>query len=147
VPDILKQRTEDIEIKRYAVDYMRNAGSVDYTRQVLRQLQQQLEEALAALGGNPDLLRIIRYLAEAVDATEAPPVPAPAPPGAPAPAAVVSQGGPAASLAALRIAVPAASPGAGMGLGQPGRPHSPASLTPPFRAIPLKLSSEDAPAD
>jgi hypothetical protein len=30
--DVLKQRTEDVDVKRYCLDYMRKMGSLEYTR-------------------------------------------------------------------------------------------------------------------
>ena len=32
--NILRQRTEDIDVKRYAVQWMKQCGSIDYTREV-----------------------------------------------------------------------------------------------------------------
>lgn len=48
---ILKQRTEDISLKRYAVDWLRRCGSLDFTRDRLRGIYQQLLTMLDQLGG------------------------------------------------------------------------------------------------
>ena len=37
--NILKQKTEDAEVKRYAVKYMEGTGSFDYCRTVLKELK------------------------------------------------------------------------------------------------------------
>jgi geranylgeranyl diphosphate synthase type 3 len=65
--NILKQRTEDVDVKRYAVAYLRQAGSFDYTRGVLNGIKQSLETRIQALGGNAQLMQIIRVLANTID--------------------------------------------------------------------------------
>lgn len=57
--NILKQRTEDMDIKRHAVDYMESVGSFRYTLDVLNALYAQCESEVAKLGGNPKLLAIL----------------------------------------------------------------------------------------
>lgn len=39
--NILKQKTKDSEVKKYAVKYMESTGSFDYCRVVLRELKAQ----------------------------------------------------------------------------------------------------------
>ncbi len=39
--NILKQKTEDIEVKKYAVQYMESTGSFEYCRLVLRELKRK----------------------------------------------------------------------------------------------------------
>lgn len=41
LPDIVRQRTTDIEIKLYALDIMEKMGSFEYTRAVLNDLDTQ----------------------------------------------------------------------------------------------------------
>ena len=38
-PGILRQRTEDIDVKKYCVEYLTKIGSFDYTKSVLDQLK------------------------------------------------------------------------------------------------------------
>lgn len=39
--DIVRQRTTDVEIKKYAVDVMEKMGSFEYSRKVLKELDEQ----------------------------------------------------------------------------------------------------------
>lgn len=56
---ILKQRSNDDEIKSYAVKYMRDkTGSLDYTVKVVKDLHRQATELLETFEENP-LLRAI----------------------------------------------------------------------------------------
>jgi hypothetical protein len=65
--DILKQRTEDVEIKRYAVSYMKGMGSFTYTVGVLNSIETQLRTEIAKLGGNPVLEAILYELTSTVN--------------------------------------------------------------------------------
>lgn len=51
--DILRQRTRDVEVKRYCVGLLEKFGSFAYTRKVLEQLDNEAREEIAVLGGNP----------------------------------------------------------------------------------------------
>jgi geranylgeranyl diphosphate synthase type 3 len=62
--DILKQKTEDVDIKKFALHCMEQTRSFEYTRGVLRALLQELQTRIAELGGNPPLEHIIKVLAE-----------------------------------------------------------------------------------
>eukprot|EP00455_Lapot_gusevi_P002875 TRINITY_DN11187_c0_g1_i6.p1 TRINITY_DN11187_c0_g1~~TRINITY_DN11187_c0_g1_i6.p1 ORF type:complete len:212 (-),score=21.98 TRINITY_DN11187_c0_g1_i6:152-787(-) len=64
--NILKQRTEDVAIKRYAVQFMQQCGSFEYTRGVLRELYQEILTTIEELGGNPLLSQILAKLAKDV---------------------------------------------------------------------------------
>ncbi|KAF8545486.1 isoprenoid synthase domain-containing protein [Trichophaea hybrida] len=58
--NILKQRTEQEEIKKYAVAYMdEKTGSFEYTRMVLAELDAKAKDLLESLGGNPLLSAIL----------------------------------------------------------------------------------------
>lgn len=60
--NILKQKTQDDEVKRYAVQYMDRMGSFEYTRAVLRELEAQavgLVESVDAGRGEGDAIRKI----------------------------------------------------------------------------------------
>ena len=59
---ILKQRTEDIDVKRYAQTLLKEAGSLLYTRQKCAALKQEIIAEIETLGGNPPLLKIIQML-------------------------------------------------------------------------------------
>ena len=59
---ILKQRTEDDDIKKYAQTLMRNAGSLTYTRDKCIQLKDVILAQIAELGGNPPLHKLILML-------------------------------------------------------------------------------------
>ena len=52
--NILKQKTEDLEVKRYAVKYMETTGSFEYCRVVLRELKQKALEMIQTLGAAGD---------------------------------------------------------------------------------------------
>ena len=60
--NILKQRTEDVDIKTHAVEYMAKLGSFKYTIEVLDLLFQQCLKEIENLGGNPKLVAIITDL-------------------------------------------------------------------------------------
>lgn len=59
---ILKQRTEDTDVKRYAQGLMKESGSMTYTREKCVSLKNDIVEKLVALGGNPPLLKLIELL-------------------------------------------------------------------------------------
>ena len=59
---ILKQRTEDVDVKRYAQRLMFDAGSVQYTREKCTRLKEHIIEQIASLGGNEPLLKVIEML-------------------------------------------------------------------------------------
>lgn len=61
--DILQKRTDSNELKRHAVSIMRDrTHSFDYTLKVLRQLEKQVRDEVARLGGNPLLEAIVEQL-------------------------------------------------------------------------------------
>ncbi|KAL9961234.1 hypothetical protein ACROYT_G030139 [Oculina patagonica] len=64
VKDILKQRTTDIDIKKYFVDYLEQIGSFAYTKVVLKELEEKSQELIADLGGNPHLSAVVVQLAK-----------------------------------------------------------------------------------
>lgn len=47
--NILKQKTTDVQVKRYAVSYMESKGSFDYTRQVVQTLIERARKTVDAL--------------------------------------------------------------------------------------------------
>ena len=60
--NILRQRTEDIEVKRYAVQYMKECGALEYTRNVLRNLREKIEKEIQNLGGHRHLSGLLVQL-------------------------------------------------------------------------------------
>jgi geranylgeranyl diphosphate synthase type 3 len=63
--DILKQRTTEYQVKKFAVDLLHGAGSFVYTVQYLQSLQHDAEQEIERLGGNPRLSSILTQLAAA----------------------------------------------------------------------------------
>jgi geranylgeranyl diphosphate synthase, type III len=60
--NILRQRSEDENIKRHAVQWMDQCGSIAYTRDVLRGLKNEVVSEIEHLGGNPVLVKLIAKL-------------------------------------------------------------------------------------
>ena len=61
---ILKQRTNDINIKKHAVEYIRSVGSLAHTEAVLADLEGEIREHIAKLGGNAKLEMIVDFLSQ-----------------------------------------------------------------------------------
>ena len=59
---ILKKRTEDVDVKRYAQQLMIEQGSLEYTRSVCTRLKNQIVAEINELGGNPPLLKLMELL-------------------------------------------------------------------------------------
>ncbi|CAG9856387.1 unnamed protein product [Phyllotreta striolata] len=53
VINILRQRTKDIEVKKYCVYLLESFGSLEYTKKTLLDLQVEAKEEIEKLGGNP----------------------------------------------------------------------------------------------
>lgn len=47
--NILKQKTENEQVKRYAVSYMESTGSFEYCRKILRELTERAKKLVAEL--------------------------------------------------------------------------------------------------
>ncbi|XP_043111968.1 geranylgeranyl pyrophosphate synthase [Puntigrus tetrazona] len=62
VQNILRQRTENVDIKRYCVDYLEKVGSFAYTRKTLLDLEAEAYRLIAELGGNPELEALVQHL-------------------------------------------------------------------------------------
>nr|UJH41141.1 geranyl diphosphate synthase [Pardosa pseudoannulata] len=60
--NIVRQRTTDIEIKKYALDIMEKKGSFEYCRKVLRDLDTQARKEIEQLGHNSFLLSVLDEL-------------------------------------------------------------------------------------
>ena len=52
---ILRQRTRDVELKKYCVTLLEKFGSLNYTRHTLEVLDAELRAEVAKFGGNPML--------------------------------------------------------------------------------------------
>lgn len=51
--DILRQRTRDIEVKKYCINLLDKLGSFKYTRDILEKLDQEARQEVALFGANP----------------------------------------------------------------------------------------------
>ena len=51
--DILRQRTHDVELKKYCVTLLEKFGSLSNTRRTLEELHAEARAEVAKLGGNP----------------------------------------------------------------------------------------------
>jgi len=72
---ILKQRTQDDLLKKYAQQLMYKEGSLEYTKQKCILLKQEITELVEELGGNPLLENIMQYLHTQVDSLDTSVVP------------------------------------------------------------------------
>ncbi|XP_049592851.1 geranylgeranyl pyrophosphate synthase [Syngnathus scovelli] len=70
VQNILRQRTDNMDIKRYCVDYLEKVGSFAYTRQTLRELEAESYRLIRDLGGNPQLESLVELLSHMHRETE-----------------------------------------------------------------------------
>ncbi|XP_011876891.1 PREDICTED: geranylgeranyl pyrophosphate synthase-like [Vollenhovia emeryi] len=59
---ILKQPTKDDEIKRYCVQLLEKYGSLEYTRNVIKELDSIMRTEIQRLGGNPPFVRLLDQL-------------------------------------------------------------------------------------
>ncbi|XP_041043387.1 geranylgeranyl pyrophosphate synthase isoform X2 [Carcharodon carcharias] len=64
VQNILRQRTENIDVKKYCVSYLEKVGSFDYTREILKQLESEAYKTIDKFGGNPQLEALIEQLSQ-----------------------------------------------------------------------------------
>ncbi|KAK2579849.1 hypothetical protein KPH14_007532 [Odynerus spinipes] len=62
IMNILRQRTKDVEVKRYCVNLLEKFGSFAYTRCVLESLDKKAREEVERLGGNPLLVKVLDEL-------------------------------------------------------------------------------------
>ncbi|TPX37538.1 hypothetical protein SmJEL517_g00639 [Synchytrium microbalum] len=61
--NILKQKTTDVDVKRYAVRLMDETQSFEYTKSYLRRVEKQALSEIQRLGGNPYLDAVMKQLA------------------------------------------------------------------------------------
>ncbi|KAK7460592.1 geranylgeranyl pyrophosphate synthetase [Stygiomarasmius scandens] len=60
--EIIRQRPEDVEIKKQAIEIIRRTGSLKYTHECLRKREDQLKDAIIAIGGSPGLEKFVAQL-------------------------------------------------------------------------------------
>jgi len=59
VLNILRQRTQDVEVKRYCVKLLEKFGSFDYTRSTLRKIDEEIRREVEELGENPLMMELL----------------------------------------------------------------------------------------
>ncbi|KAG1710420.1 Geranylgeranyl pyrophosphate synthase [Nymphon striatum] len=60
--DIIRQRTDEVEIKKYCVSLLDKYGSFEYSRTTLKNLENSARKEIENLGGNPHLLKVLDEL-------------------------------------------------------------------------------------
>ena len=73
--NILKQKTENCDVKKHAVEFMESVGSFEKTREALAAIKGDIASAIAALGGHDQLVKLVEKL-DAQVAESSKPVPA-----------------------------------------------------------------------
>ena len=59
---ILRQRTEEVEVKKYCISLIEKEGSFEYTKEVLENLDKQIRDEVSKLGGNIFLEKLMDEL-------------------------------------------------------------------------------------
>jgi len=59
---ILKQKTEDYDLKKYALSLMEKTGSFEYTKNVLKDYREKIMKEITRLGGHQGLEAVMAYL-------------------------------------------------------------------------------------
>jgi geranylgeranyl diphosphate synthase type 3 len=65
--NILKQKTTDEQVKRYAVKYMESTGSFEYTRKVIRELKVKATALIAGLDGGSGRGNEVKHILDRMD--------------------------------------------------------------------------------
>lgn len=60
--DILKQKPQSIDLKKYALKLMESTDTFAYTRHFLRNLHDEIRQEIILLGHNPHLEKILTIL-------------------------------------------------------------------------------------
>lgn len=68
--NILRQKSDEVSIKQHAVQWMKQCGSFEYTRQVLRDLKVRVLEEIVKLGGHENLQALVEHLDKKMDAED-----------------------------------------------------------------------------
>ena len=66
VLNIVKQRTDDIDLKRFCLSLIKEIGSLAYTKKKLEKLEEEIREEIKNLGGNPLLEKFLTELVSIV---------------------------------------------------------------------------------
>ncbi|KYN21739.1 Geranylgeranyl pyrophosphate synthase [Trachymyrmex cornetzi] len=59
IQDILRQRSKNIEVKRYCVKVLESYGSFKYAKEVLDELEKKIRTEIDRLGGNPIFVKLM----------------------------------------------------------------------------------------
>lgn len=70
--NILRQRTEDMDVKRHAVHWMQQCGSLVYTRTCLLKLRDEILAEIVELGGHASLQALMTHLDGQLDEDQQP---------------------------------------------------------------------------
>jgi len=62
VVKILRQRTQDVEVKKFCISLIDDAGSFDYTKKVLSELDGKIMQEIDRLGGNEIISKVMKEL-------------------------------------------------------------------------------------
>lgn len=65
--NILRQKTEDVDVKKHAVKWMQHTGSMKYTRDTLILLHTEVIAAISDLGGHTQLTALVNKLDAELD--------------------------------------------------------------------------------
>lgn len=65
--NILRQKTEDVDVKKHAVKWMEHTGSMTYTRDTLKVLHAEVLSAISDLGGHVRLTALVNKLDAELD--------------------------------------------------------------------------------
>lgn len=59
---ILRQKTSEVQVKRYAIQIMKETGSLTYAREACQKYKERVLAEINRLGGNPGLVQLITLL-------------------------------------------------------------------------------------
>lgn len=59
ISNILRQKPKSAAVKKYFISLLKKSGSLDYTVQVVLDIEKQIREEIQKLGGNPDLISLL----------------------------------------------------------------------------------------
>ena len=60
--NILRLRTEDIDVKKYAINWMQHTKSIEYTKKTLKELYTEVLSAIHDLGGHAKMMSLMQTL-------------------------------------------------------------------------------------
>ena len=59
---ILRQRTQDVGVKKFCIGLLEQAGSFEYTKTVMRELDSEICREIERLGGNSVISKVMTEL-------------------------------------------------------------------------------------